>query len=191
MLLFTLNQLSREEIDNLVRQAQEQNAKAFGRLYDLLAKRIYNYVYFRVKNKLEAEDITEEVFLKALEALGSYELTEAPFTSWLFRIAHNLVIDFYRRSGKFSAGSMEEAEGVASPEKGLDELVSGKIEQERLLRAISKLNDDHREVIVLKFVEGLSNKEVGVIMDKTEGGIKSLQHRALHSLRRYLEGEIR
>lgn len=190
MFLFALNQLDREEIDNLVRQAKTQSAEAFGRLYDLLVKRIYNYVYFRVKNHSEAEDLTEEVFLRALEALSGYELTEAPFASWLFRIAHNLVIDYYRKSKKYAISSMEDAEEVLSNGKNLDDLVSEKIEQEGLLKALSRLTDDHREVIVLKFVEGFSNKEIGEIMDKTEGAIKSLQHRALLSLRGYLEGEI-
>lgn len=190
MFLFTLNQLDRGEIDNLVRQAKAGIPEAYGRLYDLLVKRIYNYIYLRVRNQSEAEDLTEEVFLKALEALAGYELTEAPFTSWLFRIAHNLVIDFYRKTSRFSLGPVEEASEIPSSQKDLDELTADKIERERLLVAISKLSDEQREVIVLKFIEGFSNLEIGRIMDKTEGAIKSLQHRALLSLRRIFEGEI-
>ncbi len=171
-----------KKIKSIVEKAKS-NSEAFGEIYDLYVDKIYNYIYYRVKKKEEAEDLTQTVFLKALEAIKRYESRTVPFSSWLFRIAHNIVVDHYRKSK-----TIERVEETL-PSAEISQEVERLDEKESLLKAINNLKDEHREVIILKFIEGFSNKEIAQIIGKTENAVKLLQFRALKKLREKLKDE--
>jgi RNA polymerase sigma-70 factor, ECF subfamily len=174
---------------DLIRAAQHGDRDAFGQLYERYFDRVYSYVSFKLNNHVEAEDVAGQVFLKALESLGSYKWTGVPFQAWLFRIAHNLVIDFVRRKGRRPSEPLDEAlpddRQMADPSALLVE----KVAREGLIEAVDRLTDLQKQVIALKFAGGLSNAEVARILGKTEGAVKALQHAALDSLKRqYAKG---
>jgi RNA polymerase sigma-70 factor (ECF subfamily) len=161
----------------LVDRARRGDADSFGELYQLHLDRIYRYVYDRVGSSSEAEDLTEQVFLKAWEAISRYESRGLPFAAWLYRMAHNAVIDHYRArrpatpiDGTFDLED-ERQNPVASAEALFD--------REELRLAIGRLNADQQTVILLRFIEGLSHAEVGKILGKSEGAVRVIQHRAL------------
>jgi len=172
--------------ENLVRRAVNGDQSAFVQLYDAHVDAIYRYIYFRVKRKTETEDLTQEVFLKALEAIGSYKWKNVPFASWLFRIAHNKVIDYFRRESKEKRTALEEAtavsveDPVAMAEQGF--------ETEELVSAMKKLTPAQQEVISLRFISGLPIAEVARTLGKREGTVKALQFNATVSLRKILSG---
>ncbi|MFC1964321.1 sigma-70 family RNA polymerase sigma factor [Chloroflexota bacterium] len=171
------------EIASLVRKAAGGSFEAFGKIYHIYVEAIYRYVFYQVKDKMAAEDITEEVFLKALDAIKSCKGKEATFSSWLYRIAHNQVIDNFRRSKKQSMTiGVEKFDNMADPKQ---EVGKG-LERQELLQVIARLPQNQGQVIILKFIEGLDNREVGQIMGKSEGAIRILQMRALTSLREML-----
>jgi RNA polymerase sigma-70 factor (ECF subfamily) len=173
----------------LVRRAQRREPEAFGQLYEEHFDRIYRYVLIRVRNQADAEDITQQVFLKALESIGSYRWRGMPFASWLFRIAHNLVVDHWKKM------SRQKVEAVALDE--IDELAVGSsgdpaalaelsFDVKQLAAACQQLTDGQREIISLRFAGGLSVAESAKVMGKSEGAVKVLQHAALVKLRRIL-----
>jgi RNA polymerase sigma-70 factor (ECF subfamily) len=174
----------------LVRRAQEYDPVAFGEIYERYYNGVYKYIYYRVGDQALAEDLTMEVFVKAMEAIDGFTFRGVPFSAWLYRIASNLVIDHFRRQPAQPALSLEE-KLVASVEQSVIVLES-EFAHQALRRALSELTDDQQQVIVLKFVDGLSNHEVAQVLGKTEGAVKSLQHRALASLGRVLgeQGEV-
>lgn len=151
-----------------------------GALYDRLAPELYRYIYHRLGSKHLAEDLTAEVFVRVLD------LSRAPndWRAYLYRIAHNLVIDSIRKNPRV----LEQAEEWIVDEKN-DPVERAEIaeEQRRLRKAIARLTPDQQQVIVLKFIEEMSNAQVAQIMNKPEGAIKALQHRALDNLREWLE----
>lgn len=173
----------------LIRRAKEYEPGAFAEIYERYYQRIYNYVYYRVSDGATAEDLCSEVFVKALEAIGSFTFQGVPFSAWLYRIASNLVIDHYRRQPQQPELPLEESRPIV-----IDENPGMSLEQhfnhQELRQALRGLTSDQQQVIILKFVDGLSNSEVAQILGKTEGAVKSLQHRALASLGR-LMGENR
>lgn len=174
-----------EKIDYLVELAQDGDADSFAVIYDHFVNQIYRYVYFRVP-KNEVEDITEIVFLKAWEKLKQYTPKKRSFSAWLFRIAHNLVVDSYRlkKDSEFEELSPDVAEHRC--EHNPIKMTEMSLNSDSLKMALSKLNGKHRQVIILKFINELSNTEIAQIMKKTEGGIRILQFRALKSLKREL-----
>jgi RNA polymerase sigma-70 factor, ECF subfamily len=178
------------EEHDLVRRAQEYDPVAFGEIYERYYLGVYKYIYYRVGDQALAEDLTMEVFVKAMEAIDSFSFRGVPFSAWLYRIASNLVIDHFRRQPSQPALSLEEKLVAASehPTWALET----EFAHQALQRALAELTDDQQQVIVLKFVDGLSNLEVAQILGKTEGAVKSLQHRALASLGRVLgeQGEV-
>ncbi|MCI0394117.1 MAG: sigma-70 family RNA polymerase sigma factor [Chloroflexi bacterium] len=165
----------------LVEQARH-NREAFGRLYELYVDRIYSYVYYRTGNQREAEDLTARVFMRAIQHIGRYEDQGAPFSAWLYRIARNLVANWYRDQSRRQIISLDQISHWQVEDN--PELASELVEnQEALLEAIRRLPSERQELLILKYVERLSNVEVGQIMGRSEGAIKSLYHRTLLSLR--------
>lgn len=162
---------------------------AFGELYRRYVERIYNYIYYRTGSIKDAEDLTGKVFFKAMDHLRSYKHMGLPFSAWLYRIAHNLVANYHRDQAKQREISLDHVAGQvhsqshAQPEK---RAVKSQ-EVEELLAMIRDLAPVRQELLILKFVDGLSNKEIGQIMRKSEGAIKSLYHRTLLELRDKME----
>jgi len=173
--------------ENLVRQAIDGNQLAFTQLYDEYFNKIYRYIYFRVNSQAEAEDLTQEVFIKALQAIGSYKQREAPFASWLFRIAHNQVIDHIRKKTKEKRAPLEEATAVSMEDPVA--ITEQKTEVEELTAALKKLPPAQQEVISLRFIAGLHIAEVAKTLGKSEGTIKALQYNGTASLRKILVGK--
>lgn len=160
---------------------------AFGELYERYVDRIYTYIYYRVGNSNEAEDLTARVFYRVLKALPRYVDRGAPFASWLYRIAHNLVANFHRDQGRRPNLPIDDLPLVSKRREAPEQVVERQDEARWLWRVIEELNEDRRELIRLKFAEGMSNAQIGELMGRTEGAIKSLYHRTLVSLREELE----
>ena len=180
-------QVQREE--DLVRRAQGQDPEAFGRLYEEHFDRIYRYIVLRVRNQADAEDLTQQVFLKALEHIGSYRYKGMPFSSWLFRIAHNQVVDHWKKKSREKArviplDEIDEAKTLPLDDPAM--LAEQKLSLEQLAAACERLSDGQREVISLRFAGGLSVAEAARVMGKSEGAVKVQQHAALAKLRQFL-----
>ena len=163
-----------------------RDSNAFGELYDLFVERVYRYLYFRTGSHPEAEDLTEQVFLKAWEAIERYRWQGRPFLAWLYRLAHNTHIDYVRsQKPTTSLNNDDRPVEVASTAAAVE--LARALDADLLARALGELTPDQQQVIVLKFLEGLDNEQIAKSMDKREGAIRALQMRALMSLRRVLE----
>jgi RNA polymerase sigma-70 factor, ECF subfamily len=171
-------------IERLVKDAQAGDAWAFGRLFDHYHLLVHRYVASRVRRPSDAEDLTQLVFVKALEALPRYESRGIPFGGWLFRLARNSVIDFVRTSHEHT----DLAQSVDRPgtDAGPDELAVIRQEIEAVGAALWTLTDDQRDAIALRFFAGLSAREAAEVMGKQEGTVRGLQFRAIAALRRQL-----
>ncbi len=169
----------------LVSRAKAQDTVALGRIYDLFVERIYRFVYVRVGRREDAEDVTEQVFVKVLKNIGSYEERGLPFEAWLFRIVRNLVTDYYRGRRKTFV-PLDEAVHVIDPKPKPEEAVSVKLQYEEVLGQIRKLPERYQEIIELKFIEELTNDEISQILKKPVDQIRVLQSRALAKLKTYL-----
>jgi len=180
-------EISKQEQLELIRRAKEYDPSAFARIYEHYYQDIYNFVYYRVPGTQVAEDLTSEVFLKALESIDSYAFRGFPLAAWLFRIARTTVALYYRDQPTLTALSLDEE--LLPTEVGPSDVFDLGLTQKQLAQAHSNLTEDQQEVIILKFVDGLSNAEAGQVLGKSEGAIKSLQHRALSSLNRVLEAD--
>jgi len=167
---------------DLIRRARQRDADAFSELYRRHVDRIYRYLLLRVNDDTVAEDLTSEVFVRALESLASYEDRGAPFAAWLYRIAKARVIDHWRRLQRTDV-SLEASDLDVAIELPVGDVVAYKA----LAGALRHLTDEQQEVIILKFVEGLSIAEVAKITGRTEGAVKALQHRALATLARLMD----
>lgn len=174
--------MSADEV--LVHEAIEGNQSAFAELYDRHFDKIYRYVYLKVSNRAEAEDLTQEVFLKALRAIGSYKWRQIPFSSWLFRIAHNEVIDYYRKTGRRELVQFNN--NVHDMKEDPVLVAEHSFEKEKLMAALQKLSPAQREVISLRFGSELSIAEVAKTLGKREGTVKALQFSATVALRKIL-----
>jgi RNA polymerase sigma-70 factor (ECF subfamily) len=174
-------------IRNLVKKAKAgRDPEAFGELYDEYVDQLFRYIYYKVGNFTEAQDLTGQTFLKAFENIDSYELRDVAFSSWLYRIAHNLVVDYFRRESRREHVPIEEQPPAASNRGNPVESVMAELDSERLYEAIQKLTHNQREVLVLKFIDNLSNNQVAEIMGISVGAVKSTQKRGLLSLNRIL-----
>lgn len=165
----------------LVQRAKEDK-EAFGLLYARYVDKIYAYVYYRTGNNQDAEDLTARVFFRAIQHIENYEDKGVPFSAWLYRIAHNLLANWYRDQSKrqiLSLDSIIKWHVEDSPELATELLE----DREALLEAIRRLPSERQELLILKYVERLSNADIGDIMGRSEGAIKSLYHRTLISLR--------
>lgn len=166
--------------------AAKVNPEAFGELYEKYVNRIYNYHYRHTSSRTEAEDLSSRTFYRALRSLQSYRETGAPFQAWLFRIAHNLVVNWYRDHQNRPTVSIdvEDAPRLISSIVSPETWVSTAETQQKLLKVIESLPKDRKALIILKFVDHMSNAEIAEILGRTEGAIKALYHRTLISLRR-------
>ena len=170
------------EVPRLVEWAADGNVEAFGELYSIYLDQIHRYVFYQVRDRMTAEDLTEEIFVKVWEALGRYKQKSLAFSAWLYRIAHNHVIDYFRTRRQHLALDEVMPAAIGNPEQEVEE----KLMQEELSEAISYLPPQQRQVIILKFIEGLDNREIAQIMRKRQGAIRVMQMRALMSLRQKL-----
>jgi RNA polymerase sigma-70 factor (ECF subfamily) len=174
-----------KEIEKLVELSQEGDANAFAQIYDFLVQPIYRYIYFKV-DKSEALDLTEALFLKAWENIQSYKKEKSgSFSAWLFRIAHNLVVDHYRLRKEFVPLDYT----MADEKKDSDPvfLLERQLSHEFLREAIAKINKKYQQIIILKYINELDNEIIAKIMKKSEGSIRILKFRALKALKRALE----
>jgi len=181
---------SEEQISDeamLVQRAIGYDAEAFGRLYDMHVDRVYRHIYYRVGNEQDAEDLTQQVFLKAWQAIHGYKKTASPFIAWLMTVSHNLVVDFYRTK---KDRAYLEAEVLADGStSSLEQTAEASLEQQRLNKAILQLGNDEQQVVILRFMEGFEFAEIAALMDKKEGNVTVILHRALVKLRSILEKE--
>lgn len=165
--------------------AAKTDPAAFGELYKRYVERIYNYIYYRTGSAKDAEDLTGRVFFKAMSHIKGYKHMGLPFSAWLYRIAHNLVANYHRDRSRKKEISLDSVPGRTLPR--MDPLPETRVVQsqevEDLLTMIRDLATNRQELLILKFVDQLSNKEIGQIMRKSEGAIKSLYHRTLIELR--------
>jgi len=169
----------------LVKRAADGNFEAFGELYSIYLGYIYRYVFYQVKDNMMAEDLTEEIFVKAWEAIGRYKQRSLTFSAWLYRIAHNHVIDYFRTRRQYLPLKEETPDTSNNPEQEL----GAKLIQQELAEALSYLPPQQRQVIILKFIEERENHEIAQIMRKREGAIRVMQMRALTALRQILSSE--
>jgi len=169
----------------LIDKAVDGDADAFGRLYDMHIDRVYRHIYYRVGNAADAEDLTQQVFLKAWQAIRRYKRTSSSFLAWLMTISHNLVVDFYRSKKEMVYPEFEipDSETCSSPER----LAEAHFEQQQLRRAILELPGDQQQVILMRFIEGFSYPEIASSLGKSEGAVRVTLHRALVRLRKILE----
>ena len=167
----------------ILRLASQGDKEAFGLLYAQYLDRIYNYIYYRTGNVHDAEDLTARVFQRAMKHILNYQDRGIPFSAWLYRIAHNLVANWYRdRSRKKELAITEKMVLPAKHEHPEITLLRTE-KQDALLRLIRTLPPDRQQLLILKFVEHYSNAEIGGIMGRSEGAVKSLYHRTLLALR--------
>ena len=174
--------------DAVVERAKTDPA-AFGILYECYVNRIYNYIYYRVGNQHDAEDLTARTFHRALDNIDRYVNRGAPFSAWLYRIAHNLVANWHRDQSRRRIVSLEDIKLRIQRRNGPDQMAEQEEEKDQLLAAIRRLPADRQQLLILKFVEGMSNTEIGKVMGRSEGAIKSLYHRTLLSLREMFDAE--
>jgi RNA polymerase sigma-70 factor (ECF subfamily) len=176
---------SPEHVRELVARGQKGDRDALEELYLIHFDRIYSYLHVSVGNRHDAEDLTTQTFLKMLEKIGSFKWQSAPFSAWLFRIAHNLAMDHFRARRRWQPEEeVPEPPGEEEPSAELTAMQT--IGRESMLKLIERLSPEQQQVLTLKFVFNLPNAEVAAILDKTEGAIKSLQHRALVSLQKQI-----
>ena len=173
----------------LLAGAMEFDEKALGEIYDRYESKIYTYIYRRTGEPALAEDLTAQVFLKMLEAIRGNKAWHSSFSGWLYRIAHNLVVDHYRRRDRQQQVSIDDFSNLTSSNDNPVRFAELRLDAERLRSAIRRLTDEQAEVVSLRFLEGYSIAEVAAMMEKTDGAIKALQYRAVATLRQLLEDE--
>ncbi len=173
-----------QDEESLVRRAQQRDEEAFATLYEEYFDKIYRYVTLKIGDRVEAEDLTQQVFIKALNSISSFKWRGIPFSAWLFRIAHNQVVDYFRKKKKYTTVSLDES--LAGSDIDPQLAAERKLDIEQILVATKRLTDAQREVISLRFASELPIAEVAKIMGKSQGAIKALQHSAIAALRREL-----
>jgi RNA polymerase sigma-70 factor (ECF subfamily) len=176
---------STDEVRQLVERAQQGDRAALEELYLLHFDRIYSYLHMSVGNRHDAEDLTTQTFMKMLESIKRFRWQSAPFSAWLFRIAHNLAMDHFRASRRWQPEE-EVPEPLGETEPSAEAAAFQSIGRQSMLELIENLSQEQKQVLTLKFVLNLPNAEVATILGKTEGAIKSLQHRALVSLQKQI-----
>lgn len=179
-----------EDESRLIRQAQRGDETACAALYDRHYDAVYRYCFYRLGDADLAQDLTAEVFVRMVEKLDRFKVRGRPLLAWLYTIARNLTADLHRKKGKVALQPLDEASArAADDEANLARTVERRLQADCLAAALDHLTEDQRRVILLKFMEGRSNGHVAHILSKSEGAVKSLQHRALNALRRALERE--
>jgi len=173
-----------QDEESLVRRAKQRDQEAFTQLYEQHFDRIYRYVALRIGDRIEAEDMTQQVFLHALRSISSFKWKGVPFSAWLFRIAHNQVVDYLRKKTRQATVPLDESQAGSNSNPEL--MVVHSLDIEQLLLATKRLTKAQREVIALRFAGELSIAQVAKVMDKSQGAVKALQHSAIVALRKAL-----
>jgi len=171
----------------LLERARQGDSAALGEIYDRYAAKIYSYILYQVGDQALAEDLTASVFMKMLDAIKASKAWRLSFSSWLYRIAHNIVVDHFRRNSHGKSLPLDE--GLIPSKDNPSTTVETLMATETVNEAMDQLTVEQRTVVILKFFKECSNLEVAKIMNKTEGAVKSLQYRALAALRRQLGGD--
>ena len=172
----------RERADALIQNAKGGDSASFGTLYDLYMPRIYRFVFLRTRQKEDAEDLTHQVFMNAWQNLHRYESRGFPFGSWLYRIATNAVIDHYR-TARAHAPLEAIPEEILSRPSGMGEAVDTAIDLHRVRVMLTNLESDQQNVLLMKFVDDMTNREIAEALGKTEGAVRVIQHRAIKKLK--------
>ena len=173
-----------QDEESLVRRAKQRDQEAFAQLYEEYFDKIYRYVALKIGDRMEAEDITQQVFLNAIRAISSFKWRGVAFSAWLFRIAHNQVVDYLRKKAKRATTPLDESLVASGDDPRL--IAEQRLDIERLLSATRKLTPAQQEVISLRFAGELSIAQVAKVMGKSEGAVKALQHSAIVALRKAL-----
>ena len=183
--LYAVGALKTSHDDALIRRAQALDPGALAELYDRHFDGIYRYVFTRLHHQADAEDLTEQVFLKMVDSIQRYRPRGVAFSSWLYRIAHNLLVDRYRRAGR---EAVELTDKVRDPRPHADPavLMQNSEERRQLLVAVERLTPEQQQVITMRFIDNLDVDEIARMMRRRPGAIHSMQHRALASLYRFL-----
>jgi len=176
-----------EEEERLLIERAQNDPTAFADLYQKYVDRVYNYIYQRTGNHHDAEDLTARTFLKAFVHLAQYRCRGIPFSAWLYRIAHNAVANWYRDRHRHQMVSLDVLVGYSREEDRPEDATQALEEKRALLRAIRRLPAERQQLLILKFSEGLTNAQIGQIMGRSEGAVKSLYHRTLLALREELQ----
>ena len=174
--------------DALIRRAQALDPGALAEIYERYYDGIYRYLYTRIGHRPDAEDLTEQVFLKMVDAIPRFRPRGVRFSAWLYRIAHNLLVDRYRRGGRDPvqlADHVRDAGRHADPQAAYERVE----ERERLLQAIRRLTPEQQQLVALRFIDNLEVAEVAEIMNRNPGAIHAMQHRALASLGRFFKAQ--
>ncbi len=178
-----------QEEQSLIRRAQQRDQVALTQLYEENFDKIYRYIVLKIGDRTEAEDMTQQVFLNALKSISSYKFKGMPFSSWLYRIAHNQIVDYLRKKSKRLTVPLDESLPLPAADGDPKYLAEKKVEIEELVIATKKLTAAQQEVISLRFAAELSIAEVAGVMGKSEGAVKALQHSAIIALRKVLATE--
>ncbi len=186
--VFNLSDTEYHEEEVLAR-ATQGDKDAFGALYERYAERIFNYVYYRTGNQHDAEDLTARVFQRAMNHIRNYTDRGVPFSAWLYRIAHNLVANWHRDRSRKQEIPIDDLPILPTKGDHPERNLVRSQEQDALLKMIRKLPPERQNLLILKFVENMSNAEIGKIMGRSEGAVKSLYHRTLLALRDQLEDQ--
>ena len=176
----------KDDVDAVLVERAKADPEAFGDLYQRYLGQIYSYVYYRTGDTGDAEDLTERVFMQALTHMPRYTDRGLPFSVWLYRIAHNMVANWYRDRYRHKALPIDEASSVAENTERLEY-----VEEAMLVRrAVAQLAPDRQQLLLLKFVEELPHAQIGEIMGRSEGAVKALLHRTLKALKAELKGSF-
>ena len=173
-----------QDEESLVRRAKERDEAALTQLYEENFDKIYRYVALRIGDRIEAEDMTQQVFLNALQSISSFKWKGIPVSAWLFRIAHNQVVDYLRKKVKQATVPLDESQ--VSSDSNPQLMAEHRLDIDQLLSATKRLTKAQREVIALRFAGELSIAQVAKVMDKSQGAVKALQHSAIVALRKAL-----
>ncbi|MDD5605297.1 MAG: ECF subfamily RNA polymerase sigma factor, BldN family [Dehalococcoidales bacterium] len=173
-----------QEEQDLVNRAKQYDQGAFAQIYEENFDKIFRYIAIKIGNQMEAEDLTQQVFMKALKAISSYQWKDIPFSAWLYRIAHNQVVDYIRKKSRQPETELNE--DITAAEDNPYKTAELKVELEELSSALKKLTPLQQEVISLRFSCEMPIAQVAAVMGKKEGAIKALQHSAIQALRKHM-----
>lgn len=165
-----------------IQEAKKGDKEAFGTLYDHYLPQIYRFILFKVNGKAEAEDLTHEVFLSAWQNMPGYRMKGFPFSSWLYQIARNAVIDSYRTAKRHVQIEMVDENTLQTIPSGQD-AVNTALEMEKVTHCIRQLRSDYQDIIIMRFIEEMGNDEIAAALDKSEGAVRLMQHRAMKDLK--------
>lgn len=174
-------------IKRLMQLAKEGDTEAFGRIYEIYFLPVFRYIYFRVQDRVEAEDLTQNVFLKIFNSIENFRVQDKSPLAYFFTVARNTVIDYWRKKKNIAeSDNTKRIVNMPDSQKDPKKLLEEREKEETVLEAIKHLTEDQQEVIVLKFIQGFSNKEISKILGKTEDAIRQIQCRSLRVLREHL-----